>query len=317
MWNGLHPNHLHKVASLNIIDHILSTPDILQRYQEPYKLNFRKTPSFADVMEDLKSHTIFLNCMTGDRSNIDLLTFLQGWEAMRDNADPTEYSPYAAVDVVSQPGKGLSHCVSEVPEQLQRDDVVIREEGGSDRLSSLVTPGGSTTVPRVDGYGSGQVLCVTYGVKLLLFWDWSEELMLFLDNHATEIERAAKTLEGMSWSILTPGEYLLLSPGEVYAAMSPINSVMTGWTFVLPQWLMEGTIEKLMTWELNDIEKRIIDGSSTHAERVKQIEIELKMWNAWRSKRGLSQEMKNELQQLKKKIEARVNKLKKNLGKAK
>lgn len=311
MWFNLHPNHPHKLTGLNVIDHILSNPDLLQRYSEPYKLAFREIPTFADITLDLQPHTRFLNCITGESSDTDFLTFLLGWESMRDNADPNKYTPYAATDVVSQPGRGLHLCFQEPPEQLHRDDVVIREDGGHERLVSSVTPAGSITPPRIDGHGSGQVFCMTYGIKLVLFWDWSEEIAEYFDSHGREIEVAVKNLNNVNWSILTPGDYLIFSPGQIYAGMSPINSIITGWTFVQPHWLMEGTLEKLLTWELNDLEKRSSVTSLPLLERTKQIEVETRMWNSWRNKRGLSQEMKNELQRLKKTVESRLSKIKK------
>jgi hypothetical protein len=59
------------------------------------------------------------------------------------------------------------------------------------------------------------------------------------------------------WTILHPGEYILMSPGAVHAVLSPINSAIAGWYFVKEEWVRSEKFRSLLMWEMDMIEHRL------------------------------------------------------------
>jgi hypothetical protein len=214
----------------------------LAREVEPQKLELDSPPTGAELFEDLKTHTKFFNSLTGEsHAKFDWFQFLKGWEAMKDYANPlTEhYTPLVAFDVVAHP-KGLSRCIQKKPEIMEREDVCARRhKNETPMLYSVVTPAGTITCPHCDNTGSGHIILLAYGVKLVLWWDCNPEVL----EHFSLIHclkkgelsvNAVKTWPGLNWAILEePGQYLVMKPGQIHAVVSPVNSAVSGWSFVM------------------------------------------------------------------------------------
>jgi hypothetical protein len=48
---------------------------------------------------------------------------------------------------------------------------------------------------------------------------------------------AVKTWPGLNWAILDqPGQYVVMEPGQPHAVVSPVNSAVSGWSFVIQKW---------------------------------------------------------------------------------
>lgn len=99
------------------------------------------------------------------------------------------------------------------------------------------------------------------------------------------IVNALKTLPGLKWTILDePGQYLVMEPGQIHAVVSPLNSAVSGWSFVVSDWLENGTLRKMMNREMEVIEERLeppeigFDDSFISGEPVEVISYDLELW---------------------------------------
>jgi hypothetical protein len=67
---------------------------------------------------------------------------------------------------------------------------------------------------------------------------------------------ALKTWPGLRWTILEPGMFIDMGPGTVHGVISPVNSAVSGFSFMDPNYLENGRLRELMMWELDIIQKR-------------------------------------------------------------
>ena len=263
-WNKLHPMHPNKPIGNGILQ-FLMRPDHLSKYEKPKSTNFRFPPTEAELFEDVQEHRRFFNHLAGEMdTDYTWIHFIKGWGAMRSHGDPTmdNHTPLVAFDVVSKPGRGVSRSVK-VLEELQEEDVFIdTDEGRNPLLTSVMTPAGTITSPHCDNTGRGHVLLGTYGVKLTMWWDTTQEL--FENYGAVHCKKkgdltlgALEMWPGLHWTILYPGDYIFLTPGQVHAVLSPVNSAVSGWTYVKAEWIENGLLEERMMWEIGVVKSRI------------------------------------------------------------
>jgi len=83
-----------------------------------------------------------------------------------------------------------------------------------------------------------------------------------------------------------------------------VNSAVSGWRFVSSEWLKNGNLQKIMSWEMELIEKRLDYVSRTKvsdehlSEAVAGVEQDLKLWEHWFKKGDLSVGLKRDLKVL-------------------
>jgi hypothetical protein len=99
-------------------------------------------------------------------------------------------------------------------------------------------------------------------MKLVFWYEESEEVRtLFADLHTSSkgdyMWSAIADWPGLQWTILTPGKYIIMRAGMIHAVMSPENSAVCGWYFQDKRSLLDGSYRKMLSWELDVIEKRI------------------------------------------------------------
>ena len=265
IWQKLHDMHPSKPQGTEIIKFLMRSEN-LEKYVEPETLALRFPPTEAEIFEDLDGHTRFFNHLSGDHDDgLNWKDFLMGWGAMRNFGDPTleNHTPLVAFDVVGYSDLGLSRCIVNLPLELEKENVHVRQdEEGKPYLVSVITPAGSITSPHCDNTGSGHVILGSYGTKLVVWWDTSDILLKnFGDIHCCKKGEvtvgAVKTWPGLHWTILQTGKYLIMEPGQVHAVVSPENSAVSGWSFISLEWLKSGVIERMMGWELRIIESRL------------------------------------------------------------
>jgi hypothetical protein len=245
--------------------------------------------------------------------------FLKGWGAMRSHGDPTmhHHTPLVAFDVVSKTERGISRSVK-VLEELQKKEVFVDcDEEGNPLLTSVMTPAGTITTPHCDNTGRGHVLLETYGCKLVVWWDTTEELWQnYGPIHCKKMGDltlgAVEMWPGLHWTILYPGDYIFLAPGQVHAVLSPVNSSVSGWTYVKAEWIENGELEERMMWEIDVIQSRIKAGEkdNLHEEAgpVNALRGDINLLYEWM--RSLARgSLKIKVKLLIEKIEQRLNEL--------
>ena len=265
MLERIHNMHPSKYIGLQIIEHVFT--HALPNEVKPQKVELKYPPTEAELFEDVMTHTCFFNHLSGETDpKFGWTDFWKGWGAMRDCGNPLiqSHTPFVAFDVISHPGNGLSRCIESKPKILERGDVQMRmRSDGSPLLYSVFTPAGTVTSPHCDNTGSGHVIMLSYGVKLVFWWDSSPAVLeefsrihcLRKGEHSVN---AVKTWPGLKWAILQePGEYVVMEPGQIHAVVSPVNSAVTGWSFVMSDWLENGKLSEMMDWEMRVIEERL------------------------------------------------------------
>jgi hypothetical protein len=164
---------------------------------------------------------------------------------------------------VSREGRGISKCIETIPEILQRKDTCVKvDQSGKPVMYGVCTPGSTITPPHLDSSGSGHFIFLLYGMKVVIRRESDPELLESYGN--THCQRkgqlslnAVKTWRGLKWSVLSePGHYVQIDPAQVHLVLSPVNSAVTGWSFVVPEWLESGKLELLTDWEINLVKKR-------------------------------------------------------------
>jgi hypothetical protein len=325
LWEKLHDMHPSKTIGWQILEH-LSAAKALTHKVQPQTLELDSVPTGADLLEDVKSHTKFFNHLTGEsNAKFDWYQFMRGWEAMRDYANPLmeHYTPFVAFDVVSHPGKGLSRCIQKIPAIIERNAVCARRhENGTPMLYGVFTPAGTITSPHCDTTGSGHIILLVYGVKLVLWWDCNTEVMedfslMHCLTKGNLSVNAVKTWPGLNWAILDkPGQYLVMRPGQIHAVVSPLNSAVSGWSFVLPDWLEDGTLRNMMSWEMGVIEKRLEEPSIgcnspfIGGGPVETMGSDLELWTLWLESGVLNDELGSKLNSLLGEMTERLEKIK-------
>lgn len=324
LWSKLHDKHPAKAVGLEVINYLLKSNTIHQ-YVVPQKFPLKTKPTAAEVLQDLQGHKKFYNAITGDgKTKVELLDFELGWAAMGDYGDPAEgrHTPYVATDVLSsQSGTGISSCFSGLPDDLTESDVFLRtNDDGTNHLTSVVSPAGTINVPSINSCGMSQLFLVTYGLRLVFWWATDEEIM---DSYAklggsaklVNLPNALKKWSGMQWSILRPGDYLVGPPGVVTASLSPLNSVVTAWSFGREEPLVGGDLQKTVKWELELVERRLSQPQTEHEPPSRLAEPLLdaaEVWKKWaKNVAGLSEEAQETLNSLHKEVTLKLKNVKK------
>ena len=86
----------------------------------------------------------------------------------------------------------------------------------------------------------------------------------------------------MKWTILEPGDYIVMNPRTVHAVLSPVNSVVGGIYLLDQEWIKNGTVELKMAWHFQKLEAMIEDPSEDH-ESMEEVlnntkEAEIELW---------------------------------------
>ena len=95
-----------------------------------------------------------------------------------------------------------------------------------------------------------------------------------------------------------------MNPGQIHCVVSSVNSAVGGWNFVSSEWLKSGNLRKIMSWEMELIEKRVdyvlrTKVTDEHlSEAIAGVENDLKLWKDWFAKGDLSVELKRDLKSL-------------------
>ena len=95
------------------------------------------------------------------------------------------------------------------------------------------------------------------------------------------MRRAVGEWPGLKWTILEPGDYIVMNPGTVHAVLSPVNSVVGGIYLLDQEWIKDGTVKSKMAWHFQKLEAMIEDPSVDHENmqevlnNTEQVEIEL------------------------------------------
>ena len=61
--------------------------------------------------------------------------------------------------------------------------------------------------------------------------------------------------------------------GEIYLVVSPVNSIMTGWMYILEDWIEDGTWGKMMLREVDVIRKKVETARDHHIDLVSWVMI--------------------------------------------
>jgi hypothetical protein len=78
-----------------------------------------------------------------------------------------------------------------------------------------------------------------------------------------------------------------MGPGQVHLVLCPVNSAVTGWSFVISDWLENWELRKMMDWEMTLTERRLEApevGSDTPFIGGGPVEVmssDLDLWTRW------------------------------------
>jgi len=273
-----------------------------EAYVEPKKLPLKERIGGAEIFEELDKHPRgflhgFEKGIHIESSEKNLKRFWKGWMASDDKQDPLQdhHTPFAAFNVtLNDPKKGIWRCISgDSIERTFREYTYPTAKSSSDRLpfSSVVTPGGWITFCHNDGCGCGQLLWQLFGTKLMFWWELEGDIMemygpLHHRNKGDFLRRAVKEWPGLKWTILGPGDYIVMNPGTVHAVLSPVNSVVGGIYLLDQEWIKNGSVETKISWHFDKIEAMIEDPSEDHeniAEILNIIEkVDVELWGRLR-----------------------------------
>lgn len=336
-WKTAHLNHPFRGPGIQILEHLLKHHSDKGEAAEEFQ--FEEPVTEAELWTDLASHKVYFNLAKETNSKWDWKDFINGWGAMRDCGDPqvVTHTPLTAFDVVSTSGTytsfcayknlefGLLRCVKQLPDILKTDDAFARADEhrqGTPMLYSVYTPAFNITQPHCDCCGSGVTLIVTYGTKLVIWWEWNDEIKKkFANLHCLEkgdtLYSAVQTWPGLRWCIMHAGTIRVFSPGTVHAVLSPSNSVVSGQNFLHTDWIRNGTLRERMSWEVELVERRLrnpkweAEGSPFGETGIVAVmEKDVDLWNSWLGSGKLNKSDGKLLSDLMKEIEKRLTDIK-------
>lgn len=310
----VHEAHPLKSSALNIVNYILTKSPPVRPFGPVPAIKLKEQCSQAEIFEDLKEHAGFHGQLTQDCDDQwSFFDFVKGWGAMADHADPLEidHNPLIAFNVASKSKSGFRKCIDELPTEIQAEGIFCKSrEDESPMLYGVVTPAPCISPPHSDNSGSGHIILQSYKTKLIIWWDVTDEILeMYSRLHCRNIVgnptlTAIKTWGEFHWVVLKPGEYLCMDPGQIHCVVSSVNSAVSGWSFVSSEWLKSGNLQKIMSWEMELIEKRLDYVSRTKvsdehlSEAVAGVEQDLKLWEHWFKKGDLSVGLKRDLKVL-------------------
>jgi hypothetical protein len=191
-----------------------------------------------------------------------------------------------------------------MPAVLSRGGVWIdRHEDGWPEMYTAVTPAGTITLPHEDGKGIGQILVVMHGWNVMIWWEDSDEVReKFRSYHGSTkgdiMVSAVRTWPGLKWACMGPGDYIEMKPGCVHAVISPVNSAISRWVMIQPEWIMDGTLQSGMNEELSTLLERI-DAHSQDDDSLEAcigaVEHDLQRWKEWKRIGGLKKTVSHQL----------------------
>jgi hypothetical protein len=291
----VHNSHPLKSSALNIVNYILSKTPPVHPVSSVSSIEFNEPCSQSELFEDLKDHTGFRGQLTGDSNDQwSFVDFVKGWGAMADYADPLkpDHNPLVALNVISESPFGFKKCIGGLPDELAQEGIFCKAgDNGSPLLYGIVTPASSISPPHVNNSGSGRIILQTYKTRLLIWWDVTDEnLEKYESLHCRNVIgdptlMALQTWGEFHWAILKPGEYIRMEPGQIHAAISSVNSAVSGWNFVSFTWVESGALKRIMSWEMELIKRRVNYISRTGitdahlSDAVQSIEADLKLWD--------------------------------------
>jgi hypothetical protein len=317
LWSKIHPQHPLRIIGFGIIDHLLQHPDA---YISPKQYDFKTTPSAGDLLEDLQYHKQFFYSVSSDVADDGTFAkFMQGWVDMDNARDPSIHPPYCAFNVRCKSANGLNKCMEDVPVEFDNDGVPVCRTGENDTVewSFAMTPAYHITRPHLGQCGMGQSILDLFGIQIVYWWIHSKEMMdIFQNLHCSKrgdyTLTALKTWPGLRWTILHPGLFIDMEVGIVHGLMSPINSAVSGWSFMDPKWLVNGRLRELMMWELDIVEKRKnseLVGYDNPDDILGNMKEVLQYWESWLGHSALVRRDKLSLRNLKVEIEERIRDL--------
>jgi hypothetical protein len=328
LWDKAHPAHGNKETGNRILEYFqsLSTDDLITSYTHPKQLRLEEQPSQSDLWEDLKYHSNqqYTHGLTdASCALVSLDQFRQGWDAMGDHANPLldHNTPYTTMDVFSKKGRGLYRCIGNtLPEILQGEDVIVTsDQQGHPLLSSIFTPATTITGVHIDQTSQGQILLVAYGIKFIAYCEMDGEIAeVYADIHGSDKGEYTEKLlrehgKSFKWTILTVGTYLELQPAIIHLVVTPVNSVVIGWMYVIKKWIKEGILKKMMMWELDVIKKKFEVARDHHTdphEMCKELLTGVDLLKEWEAGGGLENTLQMELSVLIKEVEEKIKSFK-------
>jgi hypothetical protein len=320
-WSSINENHPSMPVGFNIIDQLLATKKLQDRYIKPATYSFKRAPTSVDLIRDLTDEDTFFHGITMHRMEATTVgQFRDGWMNMGDSGDPMRETPFVAMDVPCVSDNGLVGCMTGLPSELTEKGVMVSlsEDRETYHFTSVLTPAFTISRPHIDSCGRGQILLLVYGLKLLLWWDGSEALReLFANLHGASkgdyTWTAIKKWPGMRWTILHPGEYILMHPGTIHAVLSPVNSAIAGWYFVKEEWVRSEKFRSLLMWEMDMVEHRLNvlnEAEEDPLHILENIDKDMIHWEIWMDSGDLDAGFKVDLKRQKIDIQRRVKILK-------
>lgn len=325
-WMQLSPDHANKEKGMAVLNLLMEGTYGEEVKTEQLQLKSRVTA--GDVMFDvLKYEGSFRNVLNGyevEQKDGSKEEFIIAWNAMGEdmsqNPAGRKFTPYSALMVPSNnKQRGLGAAIGSTPSVLSRASVwVKRGNDGWPDMNTAVTPAGSITSLHEDGKGAGQILVVMYGWKVLMWWEDSDELReKYRPYHATTkgdmIVAAVRNWPGLKWACMGPRDYIEMKPGCIHAVITPVNSAISGWAFIQPEWVTDGTLRSGMNEELSilweRIEARSEDDDNLEA-CIGVVEGELEKWRDWKRRGALERDVSQQLQLLIKDVEKELTEVK-------
>jgi hypothetical protein len=307
-WSSLHPRHPKAHVGKEILEFASkNTAQFLEAYVLPEHLNFKEHIGGAEILEELEVHKgglwqAFEEGIQIDVNDKNLRKFLKGWMASGDRQNPCEdhHTPYSAFDVQStREKKGFRRCIAqESIEQTLSDYVHLPRQPFFDGNAcllflSVVTTGGSITNCHIDKCGSGQLLLELYGMKFVVWWELNPEMMkeyaeLYHRMKGDFLRIGIERRPGFKWTVLNPGDYIVMKPGTIHGVLSPVNAVVGGMYILHKDWIKDGRVESYMAWQFEQMTAMVENPNQdqlnmgiilSHAEAS-----EIKLWELLRDK---------------------------------
>jgi hypothetical protein len=297
-WLRLHSMHPYRNLGLQIIDHLAGGGGTEVRLE---RLALKEVPNQSHVLYDVEQYGgTFRNVLNGETDyRTGFGDFVRGWTMMGEGSgvDPRREgnTPYCALAVPSiDTGLGLISCIKDLPMELRRSNVYVeRGEGREYEFISTITPAGTITGPHHDGRGSGQILVMMTGYKIMIWWDGTEKVEeLFKPMHgsrrgdvAIALWNAVLSWPDLNWAIMRPGYYIDMAPGTIHAVMSPTNSSISGWIVIKPEWVDDGSLEKAMLYEIECLKDKLKAPSGNDdwiGSHMEEMNTEIKRWELWK-----------------------------------
>ena len=281
----------------------------------------KKAVTGADIFEEASaSGRYFFSPSDDSEGTVD--DFKQGWIVAAEKGSPLPHhsKDYVGSNVISISGKGLSRCKMTWSNRKEPEIFVKKQKNGENILYNVLTPAGHMTGPHMDNSGSGHDLGVSFGSKLILFWQPSEKVLedyklMHGLNRGNLTANCVKCWPGLHWVILRTGESIVISPGIIHAVLSADNSVASGWNFLNSEWICNGSMKVMVEWELKVIEERWTEKGSLKKSLygrhgiLNSLKQDMNMWKDWMNTSLKNDEIMKDLRDLINLVNKRLQKI--------